>query len=55
MILACTVAAVILFLCGLMKAVSGYGAMTGVGAMILSVLWAIYLHTPVLDNAINMI
>ena len=42
----CTAAAVILFLCGLVKAMSGYGPGTGLACMALSVIWCLYLYAP---------
>lgn len=47
MVIICTVCAVILFLCGLMKTMSGYGAGTGIGCMALAILWLLYLHAGV--------
>ena len=38
-----------LFICGLGKAVSGYGIGTGLACMFLSVCWALYAFTPYMD------
>ena len=55
MIIICTIAAVILFLCGLMKAMSGYGPSTGFAAMFLAVFWGLYLYTPYVDGIVEML
>ena len=55
MIAVCTVCAIILFVCGLMKTMSGYGLGTGLAAMFLSVFWCLYLYTPYVDGIAGML
>ena len=55
MIAICTVIAVIIFICGLMKTMSGYGPGTGLAAMFLSVFWCLYLYTPCVDGVVEML
>jgi len=55
----CTACAIVLFLCGLMKAMSGYGPGTGLACIAVSALWILYLHfgvdlfTPLADAALS--
>lgn len=49
MIIFCTICAIILFLCGLGKTMSGYGIGTGLAGMFLAACWVLYLYTSMLD------
>lgn len=44
MLVFCTACAIVLFLCGLMKTMSGYGPGTGLACIALSTMWILYLH-----------
>lgn len=55
MVIIGTAVAVILFLCGLMKAMSGYGPGTGFACMFLAVFIGLYLHTPYMDGIVEML
>ena len=55
MVIIGTAVAVILFLCGLMKAMSGYGPGTGFACMFLAVFIGLYLHTPYVDGIVEML
>lgn len=50
-----TAAVIILFLCGLMKAMSGYGPGTGFACMFLAVFMGLYLYTPYVDGVVEML
>jgi hypothetical protein len=50
-----TVVAVILFLCGLMKTMSGYGPGTGFACMFLAVFICLYIYTPYVDGIVEML
>lgn len=50
-----TAAAIILFICGLMKAMSGYGPGTGFACMFLSIFWLLHLYTPYVDGVVEML
>lgn len=55
MVIIGTAVAVILFLCGLMKAMSGYGPGTGFACIFLAVFIGLYLHTPYVDGIVEML
>ena len=55
MVIICTVVAIILFLCGLMKAMSGYGPGTGFACMFLAIFMGLYLYTPYVDGVVEML
>ena len=55
MVVICTIVAIILFLCGLAKTMSGYGPGTGIVAMFLAIFWGLYLYTPYVDGIVEML